>query len=121
MGYEYLILTKLYYITELLYSALYYFKYSGHLKYFNCKRLFSELCMTLKSCRFFLSMLSTLSISSSSSHPFLWLLYVNPLALVCGTPDVFAAPAAETAAAAEGGATAATPTSAADGTAATGG
>lgn len=71
--------------------------------------------------RFFLSMLSTLSISSAYFHPFLWLLSVHPLALVCGTPDMFAAPAAETAAAAEGGATAATPTPAADGTAANGG
>lgn len=77
-----------------------------------------ELCMSLN--RLFLSpsLCYLLSISSSS---FLWLLYVNPLALVCATPDMFAAPAAETAAAAEGGAAATTPTPAADSTAPTGG
>lgn len=72
-----------------------------------------DLCKTLN--------LLFLSLSLFPPLPFLWLLYINPLALMRATPDVFAAPAAETAAAAEGGAAAATPTPAADGTAPTGG
>lgn len=86
----------------------------------NVKHLFIR---TLHGTESFVSLsFSTLSTISTSPFPlFLWLLYTIPLALMCATPDVFAAPAAETAAAAEGGAVATNPTPAADGTAPTGG